>query len=159
VTAFRALRRAQAPLPNARHPAKIPIPAPAASSSATSEYTTPSEGPSAAVAVLLTDALARSLTEPPSLFLREAPGTFEEVPKLLSERIEVTLVAPLEPLESVADPPEDPPVPDPPDVPPGATPPERRVFLSGAASFRPCSAGISYTTPDGLSASGSLGMP
>jgi hypothetical protein len=102
----------------------------------------------------------------------------EDVPKLLSDRIEVGLVwpaavderpapapfappePPLDPDPPVGDhPPDDPFVPDPPEVPPGAPASACRLPPVGAASFLPCSAGISYTTPEGLSASGSLGTP
>jgi hypothetical protein len=67
-----------------------------------------------------------------------APGTSEEVPKLFSERIEPTVVPATAPelFGATAD----------------DSPPPR-----GAASLRARSTGSSYTTPDGLSASGSLG--
>ena len=78
------------------------------------------------------------------LSFEPAPGTFEDVPKLLSDRIDV-LDAPPTAF-----------VPTPDELPPGS-PCDPRVPSLGAASFRPPSAGISYTTPEGLSASGSLG--
>ena len=88
-----------------------------------------------------------------------APGTFEDVPKLFSERMEVS-DAPPTALEPLPEPPDVPP-PDepPPDWLPPVSPCDRRPPSFGAASFRPRSAGISYTTPEGLSASGSLGRP
>ena len=109
-------------------------------------------------APVATDDFAKSPSElpPPP----DAPGTFDDVPKLFSDRIEVCFVwlasAPLD-----VPPPPDPLDPlEPPEPAPAVPlgPSERRVRL-GAASCRACSTGISYTTPEGLSASGSLGTP